>query len=264
MNKIKILIGIVCILLTPSLLFARKQGDSIQVMFIGNSYTYYHQMPEIIKEIAATQEMNITYTAFYPGGARLKGHLENQELIQAIKKGKWDYVVIQEQSSAPAMPGRHVAQHVYPAAQTLDSLIHTHNKTAKVIFYMTWGHKDGCQVPVENYPLINTYEGMQERLKISYLEMTYQNNAWCAPVGMAWKQVRRERPDYILYWPDRSHPSVLGSYLAANVIFATIYQKPYQTNITKEIPPEQAEYIQQVAQQTVFNNFELLNIKQEK
>ena len=61
---------------------------------------------------------------------------------------------------------------------------------------MTWAHKDGCLSPIADYPLIDTYTGMQERLKTSYLEMAYQNNAWCAPVGMVWQQVRRERPDY--------------------------------------------------------------------
>ena len=101
---------------------------------------------------------------------------------------------------------------------------------------------------------------MQMRLITSYLEMAYINYAWCAPVGMAWQRVRRERPDYTLYRPDLSHPSDLGSYLAANVIFTVIYQRRYQTDYVMNIQREQAEYIQQVAQQTVFDNLELLNI----
>ena len=50
-------------------------------------------------------------------------------------------------------------------------------------------------------------------------------------------------------------------YLAANVIFTTIYGKPYQTACTLDFPAEQAEYIQRVAQQTVLENLTLLNIK---
>ena len=49
--------------------------------------------------------------------------------------------------------------------------------------------------------------------------------------------------------------------LAANVIFTTIYGKPYQTACTLDVPAEQAEYIQRVAQQTVLENLTLLNIK---
>ena len=48
---------------------------------------------------------------------------------------------------------------------------------------------------------------------------------------------------------------------AANVIFTTIYGKPYQTACTLGFPAEQAEYIQRVAQQTVLENLTLLNIK---
>ena len=91
---------------------------------------------------------------------------------------------------------------------------------------------------------------MQERLITSYLEMAYDNDAWCAPVGMAWRRVRAERPDYVLYAQDCFHPGPLGSYLAANVIFCTL-----------DFPAEQAEYIQRVAQQTVLENLTLLNIK---
>lgn len=255
-----ILLG--CLLFSLNNLQAQSETDSTRVLFIGNSYTYYHDMPQTVQAIAATQHVKLAFTAFTPGGSRLVQHLNNPEVIEAIKKGDWDFVVLQEQSSAPAYSTMQVAQTVYPAAFSLDSLIHAYNQKAKVIFYMTWGHKDGCQRPMENYPLIDTYKGMQERLKISYLEMAYQNNAWCAPVGMAWQQVREERPDYILYWPDRSHPSPLGSYLAANVIFTTLFQKPYQTTVTNDLPPEQAEYIQQVAQRTVLENKELLNIRE--
>ena len=102
---------------------------------------------------------------------------------------------------------------------------------------------------------------MQERIKTTYLEMTYRNNATCAPVGMAWQRVREERPDYQLYNQDLSHPSSLGTYLAANVIYTTLFPAQYQSKYTAEFPAEQAEYIQQVAQKTVLENKTTLNIK---
>ena len=243
---------------------AQEKNDSVKVLLIGNSYTYYHEMPMVIRNIASTQKLNLSCTCICPGGYRFSQHLQNKDAINAIKKGDWDYVVLQEQSLAPAKSTEEVAATVYPAARSLDSLIQVYNPEAKVIFYMTWGRKDGWDEYEWNgrkYPLTGTYEGMQQRLITSYLELAFMNRAWCAPVGMAWQRVRKERPGYILYMPDRSHPSVLGSYLAANVIFTVIYQRRYQTEFTMNIPPEQAEYIQQVAQQTVFDNLELLNIK---
>ncbi len=104
------------------------------------------------------------------------------------------------------MPTRQVAREVYPAARTLDSLVHVASPDARVIFYMTWGHKNGNRFPIPEYPPANSYGTMQERLITSYLEMAYDNDAWCAPVGMAWRRVRAERPDYVLYAQDCFHP----------------------------------------------------------
>ena len=126
---------------------------------------------------------------------------------------------------------------------------------------MTWGHKYGTTHKIENYPIAYTYEGMQERIKTSYLEMTYRNNGWCAPVGMVWQRVRKERPDYQLYTSDCSHPSPLGTYLAANVIYTTLFGQPYQTDFTAGFDGEKAEYIQQAAQKCVLENKAILNIK---
>lgn len=238
-----------------------QEGDSLRVLWVGNSFTYFNDLPDMVREIAATQGVKLSCTRYVKGGERLSGHLKNKELLKAIAVGGWDYVVLQEQSSAPSMPTEQVAREVYPAARALDSLVHTASPDAQVLFYMTWGHKNGCLSPVEGYPLIDSYEGMQMRLITSYLEMTYANDARCAPVGMAWRQVRRERPDCVLYRPDCFHPSKLGSYLAANVLFTTIYGKPYQTAFTAGFAAEQAEYIQRTAQRTVLENRALLNLR---
>ena len=53
----------------------------------------------------------------------------------------------------------------------------------------------------------------------------------------------------------------MGSYLAANVIFTTIWQRPYQTGVCCGLPEDQAEILQQTAQKTVLENMTLLNIK---
>ena len=253
------------ILCCSNQLFSKQKNDSINILYIGNSYTYYHDLPKMVQSIAANialdHRMKLSYKAFTPGGCTFKRHLQNKEEMEAIKAGSWDYVVLQEQSVAPALPTNVLQKETYFYAHVLDSLIHVYNPNARVIFYMTWGHKDGCQEPYKNYPFIDTYQGMQDRLITSYLEMSYFNNAWCAPVGMVWKKVRTERPYFTLYWPDCSHPSVLGTYLAANTIFSTIYQKHYQTTFTAGLDLEMSEYIQQVAQKMVLENLELLNIK---
>lgn len=89
---------------------------------------------------------------------------------------------------------------------------------------MTWGHD------------IDTYAEMQQRLAESYLEMTAQLNAWCAPVGIAWKRVRTENPSITLYNNDHSHPSRQGSYLVANVFCSVFFRNPIQVLIMPDCP----------------------------
>lgn len=238
-----------------------QSNDSIRVLWVGNSFTFFNELPDMFRNIASTQGIKISNTKVLKGGECFSGHLKNKKLIEILKKGGFDYVILQEQSSMPANHTAIVQKNVYPYAKKLNDLILEGSPEAKVIFYMTWGHKYGNTRAKESYPLDHTYEGMQERLKTSYLEMAYDNKAWCAPVGMAWKAIHSQRPYLQLYRQDGFHPSSLGTYLAANTIFATIVQRHFQSDDTEGLDQETAEYIQQVAQETVLNNLKLLNIK---
>lgn len=238
-----------------------EQTDRVRVLCNGNSYTFYNDLPAMVKEIAATQGIEITSAEVLKGGERLKGHLENSRLIELLKAGTWDYVVVQEQSSLPSYDTSTVMREVYPYAHAIDSIARSHSSDVKVVFYMTWGHKHGNIRPRNDYPLCDTYEGMQERLKTSYLEMALMNDAECAPAGMAWQTVRKERPDIILYCSDLFHPALAGSYLSAVTIFTTMFPRHFQTDYTAGLEPSVAEYLQQVGQNTVLDNLKLLNIK---
>lgn len=250
--------------LLPSVADAKKQAepaDSVRVLFIGNSFTYHNKMPQMVDSIATSQKRAVSITTVVKGGQRLSGHLENPKLHELLKKGGWDFVIVQEQSTDPALPTAQVVEKVYPSAHKIDSLVMAGSPQAKVIFFMTWGHKYGYRVPMPEYPPMNSYEGMQHRLITSYLEMAYDNDALCAPVGLAWKRVREERPEVILYNNDCYHPSRIGSYLAANVIYTTMFPKRYQTKFRAGMSGPEAEYLQQVAQSTVLDNLTLLNFK---
>lgn len=254
-------IGILLLFTLMAFVGHAQEADSLRILWIGNSYTFVNNLPKLVQRIASTNGVKLSYVSSTVGGAYMADHVKRAPLLNELKSGGWDYVVIQEQSANPAKPTALVQTDVYPYAKELVQLIRKGSPKAHIIFYMTWGHKSGNQEGVANYPLDDDYEGMQERVKTTYLEMAYQNDAWCAPVGMVWKKVRDERPNLVLYNQDQSHPSELGSYLAANVFFTTIYQKPYQTDFLGGQTPEVAEYIQQLAQKTVLNHLPLLNIQ---
>lgn len=249
------------ILFSLPYLASAAKNDSLQILWIGNSYTYYNDLPAMTRAIAASAGFKLQPTKITKGGERLSGHLKNPKVLKALKKGGWDYVVLQEQSTDPAQATRDVLRTTFPPAHTLDSLAKAGSSNAKVIFYMTWGHKNGNAKKDTPYPMDNNYGDMQMRLKTTYLELAFENHSWCSPVGMAWQRVRHERPDLELYQPDHSHPSLTGSYLAACVFFTTIYQKPFHASYHSDLDSDTAEYLQKVAQKTVLQNLQILGIE---
>lgn len=224
-------------------------GDSLRALFIGNSYTQYNHLVRQVQKLANSAGHKLSVKLVEHGGWTLKQHAANQETLDAIREGNWDFVVLQEQSEAPAREREWVQENVYKAAYSLDSLRQLYSPKGKTVFYMTWGHN------------IDTYTEMQQRLAESYLEMSGQLNAWCAPIGIAWKRVRTENPHLVLYDPDRSHPSIQGSYLAANVFCSVFFQERYTSDYYAGLPEEEALYLQHIAQETVFSNPSLWNIR---
>lgn len=236
-------------------------GDTLRVLFIGNSYTHVNNLPELVRRLAESEGRFFAYKMIAPGGCTLERHLKNPEVRDALRSPAWNFVVLQEQSRAPAESPAQVSRRVYPAARSLDSLRRLFNPAARTIFYMTWGRQDGDTERCADNPAVCTYEGMQARLRESYLEMTHANKACCAPVGIAWKRVRSERPDLCLYQPDKSHPSLAGSYLGANVFYTLFYGTPYHSAYTAGLDSATAYYLQQTAQEVVLGNLELWNIQ---
>jgi hypothetical protein len=73
---------------------------TLHVLFIGNSYTYVNNMPEIFKKLAlAGNQGDVETTLIAPGGWRLKDHWERGEALKALHEKNWDIVVLQEQST---------------------------------------------------------------------------------------------------------------------------------------------------------------------
>ena len=77
---------------------AQKQeaGDCvIHVLYLGNSYTYYNNLPEIVSQLAkAGHQCQVEARMEAPGGKRLKDHWENAATREALNSQKWDYVVL--------------------------------------------------------------------------------------------------------------------------------------------------------------------------
>ena len=225
------------------------------VLFIGNSYTYTNNMPQIVADLASSVGDNMTFEMSAPAGYKLIWHASNSTTLGLIHQGGWDYVVLQEYSQNPSEPIAFVESDVYPPAAALDTEINTYNPDAETIFYMTWGRRDGDEDRCPVNPPVCTYEGMDDLTRERYMYMAQANHAIVSPVGAVWRYLRENNPAIELYQPDGSHPSPEGSYAAAVTFYTTIFRKdPALLTYNFSLSASNAAIIRNAVRTVVYNN----------
>jgi hypothetical protein len=230
--------------------------QTLNVAFIGNSYTGYNNLPGLLEQLALSGGDTVFTQRSVMGGYSLAQHLDNSSTIDLIKQGIWHFVILQEQSQHPDIP-YYRDNFTYPSADSLNELIHINNTCVTTVFYMTWGRKYGGMQCIGQYcsPDFVDYFHMQDSLESAYLTMAYDNLAFCAPVGISWRNSIANGDPIELFTQDNSHPTLAGSYLAACTFYATIFNKsPEGISYTGGLSAMDAEYLQQVAAYTVLNN----------
>lgn len=193
----------------------------IRVLFIGNSYTNLTR-PVLLDATKVPENGMFEFGFVTPGGMTLARHLENPEVIENIRNGDWDYVVLQDQSQTPALPEGH-GKSFQDAVDRFAELIR--ESGGEPLLFETWGRRDG---DAQNPGLFPDYETMQAKLTEAYRTAGERNAIRVAPVGEVWAAVRRVNPrlGLDLYSRDGSHPSGIGARLATAVLLETILERP--------------------------------------
>ena len=235
---------------------------STKVLYLGNSYTYVNDLPDIVERLAQDQSRDIQSTEFTSGGARIQNHWNNASVIQAIQQGGFDFIVIQGQSQEVAFPQGQFMNEVYPYAQKLDSLFKAFNPDGKVVFFMTWGYRYGDQMNCQFYPPFCTYESMSQELYNNYRQMALDFNSGVAPIGAAWRYSINLDSNYVLHSSDNSHPSYDGSYLAACVLYSSIFKENVNSSFNYQLSAETAQRYQQIVNAIVMDSLTHWNLTQ--
>lgn len=187
------------------------------VLFLGNSYIYYNNslhnhFRKLTQSVFKEDAKTFFFKSMTISGSYLSNHEPGadhmiEKYIHKKKKGPWDLVVLQGQSREPINKKKKDA--FQKSARLLDEKIR--EAGAKTVFFMTWAYKNK---PEMAKPLRDAYTRIGNELK-----------ALVVPVGLAFDLARTSDPDMELYAKDKRHPSLLGTYLTANVFFATLYGK---------------------------------------
>lgn len=226
---------------------ARAAAGDGRILFIGNSFTYFNQMPLMLQGLAQASGIPLTCRMQAEGAATLQSHWDNPGQGKSrLESASWRYVVLQEQSSTPV--GRADAMKKY--AGLFGKLIR--EKGAIPVLFVTWGYREEKASGGVNGE-------MQKILTLEYARRAEETGALLVPVGPAWAACMRLHPKANLYLEDGQHPSTLGSYLTACVFYATLFRKSpvglpgtmaAGKHVVCDIPAAQARALQQVAWET--------------
>jgi len=177
-------------------------NDTRDVLLIGNSITYYNEMPWILERVASSLNARPPIRTEFcgQGGLTLKQQWEGRARDR-IHEREWDVVVIQAQSTEAA---RDTATFRRYATLFVNEIKQT---GARPVIFFTWQPKG--------------FSYKQRQLDDAYRSLAKDTGAEIAPVGPAFQDLLTSGMD--LFEGSDVHPNLAGSYLAACVLFATIY-----------------------------------------
>ena len=190
----------------------------MKILFVGNSFTYYNDMPTLFQNMANACNLDVQVDKLTFGGHYLHQYADFESekgmlFLKKLNEGNFDIVVLQDQSINPALN----YDDFFTAAQKLCNEIR--KKGAVPIFYQTWAYRN------ESEKLKHTgfsYDEMHEKLENAYQTAAKQLDTIAVPVGRAFYNITKNRPDVNLLAQDDYHPSCEGSLVAASVFLNTI------------------------------------------
>lgn len=192
-------------------------GAGLRVLFVGNSLTYVNDLPAIVAGIAeaAGEDRPLAYrTVAFPGVA-LSDHWAAGTALDVIGSQEWDVVVLQQGPSSLPESREHLVEWATRFAEPI------REAGAVPALYMVW--------PEASRP------GAFDAVRESYRAAAEAVNGLFLPAGEGWRAAWRVDPDLALYSADGLHPTLLGSVIAALVVYQGLYGRS-PVGLPAEIP----------------------------
>lgn len=235
-------------------------SQPMRVLFVGNSYTHYNNMPKIFEQMADSKGVQLEVVMDAKSSHTFQMHSKRPELYKNIRSTKWDYVVLQGFSRELAQDRAVIDAMSIPYIKQLLDSIYANNSCTNVLLYQTWGYDSGFKD--DTLGIDWSYQTMSDRIHEGYLYVSQRLNLSIVPVGKVWETVKENHPQIQLYQEDKQHPSLAGSYLAASCFYAALFKTEPNLSFTAKLDPKQAALIQEIAGVQVLMNRSRYKINQ--
>jgi len=209
-----------------------------RILFVGNSFTYYNGGLEThVRELAksANPPRILETERATQGGATLRILFGKEAVLTRIREGHFDVVVLQE--DIPELV-EHSMEPFFEYVRLFDQEIK--KSKARTVLFMAWPYQRLNWVSLPE--ITQAHQAIARKLQLTV-----------APVGTALAKSLELNPGLAMLGPDREHETRHGTYLAASLIYATLFQEnPAGFSYCPEgIAPAEARQLQQLAWQTV-------------
>jgi hypothetical protein len=185
---------------------ASGRADELRVLFVGNSLTRTNDLPAEVEGLAAATGHELRARAIVFDGFSLEDHWKQGAARTALTSGEWDAVVMQQGPSS--LPASRV--HLRLWATRFAGLARAAGTRPGLLTVWPESYRRAA------FPAVVA----------SYREAADAADADLFPAGEAWRAAWACNRRLRLYGPDGLHPSRLGTYLAALVVYGRLFKAP--------------------------------------
>lgn len=210
-------------------------------LYVGNSFTYYNcGVNGYVRGFAKEANRDWTARMITISAGRLSYHPVAEYLAKHPmdnydkKTPKFEVVFLQGQSTEPINA---------KGAKNFQEAFAQHVKTVRdagsePVAVVTWALQDKPE--------------QTKLLADAIITEANKHNVLALPVGLAFAESLKNRPDLILHAPDKKHPSAAGSYLYGAMIYSVLFKKSpegfkFLGGCEKPLNEADAKYLQKVA-----------------
>lgn len=228
-------------------------ANPASVLYIGNSFFYYNNSlhshvaallraadPKApMRGVSATIsgsgfDWHDVDSYFRPNAVSSYSFTADNKIVFNKPERLFDVAVLMDCSQCPLHPQLKGTFREY--AKKHADTVRKHG--AKPVFFMSWAYADAPE--------------MTEQLAEAYTQAGNDNGVFVIPAGLAFARSLAARPELVLHAPDKRHPSLAGTYLAAATVYASLFRKsPEGLAYTAGLDAEVARHLQAVAWATV-------------
>lgn len=207
------------------------------VLLLGNSFS--RGLRKELSLLTRSAMRDTLVKARAAAGWTLELHSTANSTRKTLESYPWTTVVLQEQSDG-------IDEERYPFARDLDADIAAIG--GRAVFFMTWADRD------DEFDVYDRLRGVPGGTE-GYVPIALELDRAVAPIGWVFRAALLEDPTIELWAGDGHHASRRGQYLAALVLYATIYREsPVGLAGSRKLTPEQSLHDQQLVEDVVLGD----------